>query len=221
MSKKSRDTIFIWFGGVVSERISEITIKTLRSKQSDIGFSKLRSEIVKLADELSLGLLSTHSYCESVIKITKSDLDIDTLEELIPRWASLNKPVMKLLNSIPDKYEKWLVSDYPESWYQVIASRENLSSKYPAKRTIFVSQGDLREMVPRVFDYLARVSSRSLDECILIDSESSRAVAAVRYGLSSIIYVYPDRLEHEFALRGILETEEEVLHPDTSKRVDI
>ena len=76
-------------------------------------------------------------------------------------------------------------------------------------------------MIPNVFDYITLASGHSLDECVLIDSVSSRAVKAVRHGLSSIIYVYPDRLEHEFALRGMLETEEEILHPETSKRVDI
>jgi hypothetical protein len=176
---------------------------------------------MKMADELSLGLRSTRSYCESVIKITSSNLDVITLDELIPRRASLNEPVMNLINSIPEKYEKWLVSDYPESWYQDIASRVDLSSQFPTNRTIFTSQGSLEEMVPGVFDYIVRASDHSIDECVLIDSVSSRAVEAVRHGLSSIIYVYPDRLEHEFALRGILETEEEVLHPEISKRVEI
>lgn len=176
---------------------------------------------MKLADELSLGLRSTHSYCERVIKITNSDLDVYTLEELIPRRASLNKPVVNLINSIPDKYEKWLIADYPEPWFRDITSREGLSSQFPTDRTIFTWQGGLEELIPDVFDLIARTSDHSLDECVLIDSVSSRAVEAVRHGLSAIIYVYPDRLEHEFALRGILETEEEVLHPDTSRRADI
>jgi len=221
MSIKPRHTIFIWFGGVLTNTVTEITLQSLQSDQYASGFKLPRSEINKLADQLSLGMISPHSYCDGVIKITNSTLDIITLEELIPRRASLNKSVMNLINSVSGEYEKWLVSDYPESWYQEIASREDLSSMYPAERMIFTSQGDLEKMVPDVFDYLARASGHSLDRCVLIDSKSSRAVEAVRHGLSSIIYVYPDRLKHEFALRGILETEEEVLHPDISKRVDI
>lgn len=221
MSIKSRDTILIWFGGVVTELISEITMQSLESELSVTRFAQQRCEILKLADELSLGLRSTHSYCERVIKTTNSRLDVYALEELIPAKISLNKPVINLINSIPEKYEIWLISDYPDPWFQDIVSREEFSSQFSADRTIFTSQGDLKKMVPEVFDYIIRASGHSLDECVLIDSVSSRAVAAVRHGLSSIIYVYPDKLDHEFALRGILKTEKEVLHPQTSRRVDI
>lgn len=217
----SRKTIFIWFGGVITALLSEITMQSLQPEFSIGRFIQQRCEIKKMADELSLGLRSTHSYCEDVIKITNSSLDVCTLEERVPARASLNKPVINLVNSIPDKYEKWLISDYPESWFQSITSRENLSLLFPTDRTIFIAQGDLENMVPKVFDYITRASGHSLDECVLIDSISSRAVEAVRHGLSAIIYVYPDRLEHEFALRGMLETEKEVLHPQTSRRVDI
>ncbi len=221
MSIKSRDTLFIWFGGVIAESISEITIQSMQSEFGVSGFAQYRSEINHLADEVSLGVRSTHSFCDSVIKITNSTLDSNTMNSFITDKASLNQPVMNLINSIPDKYEKWLVSDYPETWFHEIASREDLHSSFPSDQTIFTSRGDLEKMVPDVFDYIARASNHSLDECVLIDSVSSRAVKAVRHGLSAIIYVYPDRLEHELALRGMLETEEEVLHPETSRRVDI
>lgn len=221
MSIKSRDTLLIWFGGVVTESISEVTIASLTSDQSVSEFVRQRSEIKQLAEELSLGLKSTHSYCESVVHLTNSSLDVSALEQLILSRASLNKSVMNLFNSVPDKFEKWLVADYPESWFQVLTSRMGLSEQFPTDRTIFTSQGGLKTMVPEVFDYITSASGHSLDECVLIDSVSSRAVQAVRYGLSAIIYVYPERLEHELALRGILETQEEVLHPQTSRRVDI
>lgn len=221
MSIRSRDTIFIWFGGVVTDLITEITMQSLQIEQNFNGSFRQRSEFNKLADELSLGLRSTHSYCDSVLKSTDSSLDVNTLDEMIPSKASLNKPIMYLIDSIPDKFEKWLISDYPESWFQEITSRTDLSSHFPIDRTIFTSQCDLKEMVPMVFTYIGRTSGHPLDECVLIDSISSRAVKAVRCGLSSIVYVYPERLEHELALRGILETEIEVLHPQTSRRVDI
>jgi hypothetical protein len=221
MSSKSRDTLLIWFGGVVTDLISEITIASLTSERSVNEVVRQRSEIKQLAEELSLGLRSTHSYCESVIQLTNSSLDINALEPLILSRASLNKSVMNLFNSIPDKFEKWLISDYPESWFRVLTSRMGLSEQFQTDRTIFTSQGGLEAMVPEVFDYITSASGHSLDECVVIDSVSSRAVQAVRYGLSAIIYVYPERLEHELALRGILETQEEVLHPQTSRRVDL
>jgi hypothetical protein len=221
MSSKSRDTLLIWFGGVVTELISEITIAGLKSEQSVRDFFKQRSEIKQLAEELSLGLRSTHSYCESVIQTTNSSLDVNALEPLILSRASLNKSVLNLFNSIPEKFEKWLISDYPESWFQILSSRMGLLEQFPLDQTIFTSQGGLAAMVPDVFDYITSASGHSLDECVLIDSISYRSVQAVRFGLSAIIYVYPERLEHELALRGILETQEEVLHPQTSRRVDI
>ena len=221
MSKHSGNSIFVWVGGVITEKISEITMQILRSKQGFEGTTLQRSEITKLADELSLGLVSTNAFCKGVIRATNSDLDEETLEDLIPRNATLNTPVIDLVSSISRNYEKWLISDYPESWFQKISSRLDLSSQYPNERIIFVSHGGLKKIVPDVFDYISLISQRSLDECLLIDSMYSRAVGAVRHGLSSIIYVYPERLEHEFALRGILETDVEVLHPETSRRVDI
>ena len=221
MPLASRDTILIWFGGVITELLAEITIQSLQSVQGVSGFFPQRDEIKNLADELSLGLRSPHSYCEQLIKTTNSHLDAKSLEDLILSKASLNNPVINLINSIPDNFEKWLISDYPESWFQVISSGEDCLADFSRDRVIFTSEGDLDEMVPMVFDFATRASGHSLDECILIDSVSSRAVESVRHGLSAIIYVYPDKLEHEFALRGILKTEQEILHPPTSIRVDI
>jgi hypothetical protein len=221
MSLSSRDTILIWFGGVITELVAEITLQSLQSGRDIRGFFPQRVELKQLADELSLGLISPLSYCERVIKTTNSRIDAKTLEELILGGAALNNTVINLIDSIPDKFEKWLISDYPESWFQVISSREDYLAKFSRDRIIFTTQSKLKDMVPLIFNFVVQASGHSLEECILIDSISSRAVEAVRQGLSAIIYVYPDKLEHEFALRGILKTEQEVLHPQSSSRVDL
>lgn len=217
----SRNTIFVWFGGVVTNTIPELTMQSLRLAPSTDEYKQKTGEINDLADKLSLGIISSQSYCESVIYYSHASLDINTLEDLITNSASLNSPCLDLINSIPGNFEKWLISDFPEEWFQKIASRTELSAYFSSDQTIFTIKGGFERMVPGVFDYLAKVSGKTLDECILIDSKSSRAVKAVRYGLSAIIYVYPERLEHEFALRGIFETNVEVLHPQISKRVEI
>jgi hypothetical protein len=221
MLKTTRDALLIWFGGVITELLSEITVQSLQAVGGESGLFPLRSDLKRLAEELSLGVRSPHSYCEQVITTTNSQIDPNTLEELILSKASLNYPVINLIYSIPDKIETWLISDYPESWFKIISSKDERLSKFSRERVIFTSQGGLEQMVPMVFNFASQASGHSIQECIIIDSISSRAVAAVRYGLSAIIYVYPEKLEHEFALRGILEIEQEVLHPKTSRRVDI
>ena len=221
MSIKSRNSIFIWFGGVVTNTIPELTMQSLQLAPSMDEYKQKRIEINELADKLTLGIISYQSYCEGAIKVTQSSLATDTLEDLIISGAAIDLPLLDLINSISGKYGKWLISDYPEEWYQKIAPRTELTSYFSSDHTIFTKNGGLERLVPGVFDYLAKASSHLLDECILIDSKSSRAVKAVRHGLSAIIYVYPERLEHEFALRGIFETNVEVLHPQTSKRVEI
>lgn len=219
MPIKFRNTILIWFGGVITELIPKLTLQMLGLEPNGRDFIQQRSEIHSLAEKLSLGVMSARAYCAAAINITHSNFEIDTLEVLIQGRASLNQPVMDVLDPIPAKYEKWLISDYPESWFREIALRTNLTSQFPADRTIFTSQSDLYKMVPMNFEFISRASGHPLDECVLIDSLSSRAVQAVRGGLSAIIYVYPEKLEHELALRGLLETELEVLHPQTSIRV--
>jgi len=140
---------------------------------------------------------SPQSFSEHVIKTTNSHFDAKTLDELILNRTSLNDPVLNLINSIPDKFGKLLISDYPESWFQVISSMEDRLAKFSRDRVIFSTQGNLEEMVPLFFNFVTRVSGHSLDECILIDSVSSRAMGAVRHGLSAITYEYPDKLKHE------------------------
>lgn len=133
--------------------------------------------------------------------------------------ASLNQPAIDLIAKIPQEYERWLVVDYPADWYRELSGRWGLQDIFPLRQTIYISGLKLTRLVPEIFYRLPSCASRRMDECLVIDPISKRAVAAMRHGMASIIYVYPDRLKHELALQGILPTDMDVMHPTSSERV--
>jgi hypothetical protein len=74
-------------------------------------------------------------------------------------------------------------------------------------------------MTPDIFYHLPQKAGRRMDDCIVIDANSARAVQSMKVGLASIIYVYPQRLKLELALQEIWRTDADVMHPTSSERV--
>jgi hypothetical protein len=56
-----------------------------------------------------------------------------------------------------------------------------------------------------------------MDDCLVIDPDSARSVEAMKHGLATIIYVYPERLKHEAGFAGIRQTECQCSAPNARK----
>ncbi len=211
--------IFFWFGGVLTQSVLEVTFQAMFPNKGYAGKYKERNEIKKLAEEFSLGLFSAQKYCEQAIKCCNINISADVLETKIKKEAFLRKPILALMEGLSPMFNLWLISDYPKVWLEEITKNEDRLGQLFGDRILYTSAFQLNRMVPDIFYYITRGANSPMDECFMIDGMSSRAIEAVKHGLQSTIYVYPQRLEHELAMRKILKTDNEVLHPSSSERI--
>jgi FMN phosphatase YigB (HAD superfamily) len=218
---KVYSAIFFWFGGVLTASLPERTLAELMPGVKGNAVIPVRQNIRSLAGELTLGKITSQQFCQQAIAVCQSSLDAAELASRIIAAASLNESVTGLIAKIPATYERWLVVDYPADWYQELAARWKLDSLFQENRTVFSAELKLLRTIPEIFYLLPQKAGRAMDDCLVIDPESARSVEAMKHGLATIIYVYPERLKHELALQGIWQTEANVLHPAASERVSL
>lgn len=218
---KIYDAVFFWFGGVLTETVSELTAGELIPDAKGHQALKNRQRIRELAEELSLGRIAASKYCEQTIALCEASLGPSELNRGIIESASLRQPIVELIERMPASYERWLIIDCPVDWYQALSERWKIRSLFSEEWTVVTSELKLSRMVPEIFYHLPAIAGRSMDECITVDACSARAVQSMEHGLASIIYVYPERLRLELALQGMWQTEADVMHPTSSERVEI
>lgn len=218
---KVYSAIFFWFGGVLTASLLERTLAELIPGVKGNAVIPFRQKIRSLAGDIPMGKIASQQYCQQAITVCQSNLGAPELASKISAAASLNESVAGLIARVPASYERWLVVDYPADWYQELAARWKLGSLFQENRTVFTAQLKLLRLIPDIFYHLPQEAGRAMDDCLVIDPESARSVEAMKHGLATIIYVYPERLKHELALQGIWQTEANVLHPAASERVSL
>jgi hypothetical protein len=212
--------IFFWLGGVLTETIPELTRSALFPEADGHEAVRMQQKIRDLIMNLSLGKITSREFCERAIARCESSIPVSNLDRLIVDTASLKQPVADMVVEIPEAYERWLIVDFPIDWFRELANRLKIDSLFPFNRTIFTVELEIQRMVPEVFYHLPSRAGRAMDDCIVIDPVSARAVEAMKHGLAAIIFVYPERLKHELAMQGIWQTDANVLHPTSSERVN-
>ena len=213
--------IFFWLGGVLTESLPELNKAALFPEAGGHEAVRKQQLIRDLIEDLSLGKISPQEYSKQAIARCGAGMKSSNLEQLVLDLATLRQPVADIVERIPEAYERWLIIDYPVNWFKELADRLKLYSLFPENRTIFTAKFKIQRMVPEVFYFLPSNAGRAMKDCIVIDPISARAVEAMKHGLATIIYVYPERLKHEFAMQGIWQTDTEVIHPSSSERVSI
>jgi hypothetical protein len=218
--KKYR-TILFWFGGVLTGTLGKMSEAVLFPQVSGRQAVDFLIELRTPAEQLILGNITPAEYCRKAAELCGSELSPEEIEKRIGAAARLQEKVFQIVADIPEEYERWLVVDFPMEWYSEWATRWKINSVFPENRVIITAGMKLPRLVPEVFYHLPASVGKTMDECLIIDPEPSRAVKAMRHKLASIIYVYPQRLVHELALQGIWQTDADVMHPTSSERVNI
>ncbi len=213
--------IFFWLGGVLMESILDATLAAISidaDKKVDL---RTRIEVRGWVEELSLGQLPPSDYCQRIIDSGPNPLQKEDLESRLIERMRLEPGVVQVIQEIPETYQQWLLIDYPNSWLEQFRDAEQLEEHFPGDRRIHATSLKANEFGPEFYSAVPEQAGFQLSECLIVDADSTRAIGAIRHGLASIIYVYPEHLKHEFALQGIIQTDTEVLHPSSSERVDI
>lgn len=211
--------VFFWLGGVLTPTLPELTLAELAPTLKGHAFVHTRQQLRALADEAALGKIDATAYCEGALEVCQASTTIAALEQKLIAATALRQSLAKMIGEIPSRYERWLVVDTPPAWFAALADRAQIESLFPGHRLIFTAQLEMLRMTPDVFYRLPQKAARSMDDCIVIDANASRAVESLRHGLASIFYVYLDRLKMELALQEIWQTDADVMHPVASARV--
>jgi hypothetical protein len=213
--------IFFWLSGVLTESLPELNKAALFPEAGGHEAVRKQQLIRDLIEDLSLGKISSQEYCEQAIARCAAGMTSSNLEQLMLDLATLRQPVAEIVERIPEAHTRWLIVDFPVNWFKELADRLKIYSLFPENQIVFTAMFQMQRMVPDIFYFLPSKAGRAMKDCIVIDPISARAVEAMKHGLATIIYVYPERLKHEFAMQGIWQTDTEVIHPSSSERVNI
>jgi hypothetical protein len=204
---------------VLVPSLPELTMAELTPGLKGHAFVHTRQQLRALAEEVALGTLSATSYCKGALAVCQAKRSVAALEPKLIAAASLHQPLAKMISEIPNSYQRWLVVDYPQAWYETLADRAQIDALFAADHLIFTSQLEMLRLVPDVFYRLPQKAARPMQDCIIVDADAGRAVESFKHGLASIFYVYLDRLKMELALQEIWQTDADVMHPSASERV--
>jgi FMN phosphatase YigB (HAD superfamily) len=206
-------TVFAWMGGVLSETIPEAVARVVYSKPlEEIGFDA-RQQIKQWADELSLGRISGTRFAQHIIDLSQAKIEPERVQTAITGSLEFHDDAADVLKELASPVSVWIISDYPSDWHCQIYDRFHLSRYIPRDRVILTANCQLERMVPAVFFAILRASRSTIATSLMIDKKSSRAVEAVRHGLSSAVYVDAVRLRREFFLRRMLPAPAGFIHP--------
>jgi hypothetical protein len=163
-----------------------------------------RLNLQALCEDLSLGRINRHAFCSRVVELVALNIPIENFETQLKKLFSVRTPVLDVIKSLPASYQIWLILDIPQEWYQSLEDRFSLRIFFPEDRLIFTTSAHAHRLDPDIFYYISRIANQPIDACVIVDGHSSRAVHAVRHGLSSTIFVDTRRLIRDFTLRGML-----------------
>lgn len=214
-------TILFWFGGVLTENLVDLALSIVMPGARGQDFVRYRKMLEPHTLALIRGTQKPHVYCQNIVHEFESELNANQFEDSLIKGIHLHTDVVNIIQEIPEEYSRWLISDYPLKWYEVVSNSLDSPKLFPSNRVIFTADIKSADVQSQIYDHLPIFVGQSMSNCLIIDSNSARAVRGVKRGLASIIYVYPQRLKHELALQKILQAESEVMHPNYSERVEL
>jgi hypothetical protein len=207
-------------GGVLAPTLPELTMAELTPGLKGHDFVHLRQQLRFLAEDAALGKLSPAAYCEAAIAACHATANPVALEQKLLAAATLSQPLAKLISEIPNRYDRWLVVDYPQMWYWQLADRPQIDALFPNDHIIFADQLALLSLTPDIFYRLPQTAGHLMKECIIVDGDAGRAVQSHKHGLAAVFNVYLHQLKLGLALQEIWQTDADVMHPTASERVN-
>ena len=103
-----------------------------------------------------------------------------------------------------ENYDLWLISDYPPEFQDIIFDKNNFEDYFSSEKTIRCSELQSARVKPDIYYFAVNKSGYPMSNCLLVDSNTPRAVESVRIGFSSIIYIDLQRFRRELVLREML-----------------
>jgi hypothetical protein len=198
------ECIFFWQGGVISGEFDKLIFSAINQLYSDVNISPFNQDFLATVEKLSLGEIGFDDFCISLSETLKVDINPKNLKNQISKRIILYSDVLEVAKELIVSHEIWMISDFTPEFQAAIHKNSNLKEVFNTDNTILCSSAKLTRTVPDIFFRSTAISRHPMENCMLVDNNSQRAVTALRMGLSSIIFVDVSRFRRELVLRKIL-----------------
>jgi len=106
----------------------------------------------------------------------------------------------KILSTLNPELELYLIVDIPKTDFMQITGAGELAGCF--HKTLYLDEyGGAK--VPGVFDRIVESSGGAREECLVLDSNLKRAVAAINSRLPAAVVIDDEHFEREFLLRRL------------------
>lgn len=220
MSKKYQSILF-WFDGLFNDSIASLTLTALKPELTGGEKIALRQKLQLLHRDLAIGKIDVETYCRQAAEVSDAKTPSGSLIQSILDSSVLHQEFYDIYKQIASENDPKVVVDIPRVWFDQMVSRWKAADSFPEDRLIFTEQFDLKRIYPDIFYFIPQAIGRQMGECLMVDPQQMRAVAAHKLGLASATYVYPRRMKIDLAIQGIWKTTEDVYHPKAGGRPNL
>ena len=196
--------LFFWFSGVLSLSIPAAISNTVKRKGNPADPFSFEIRLQPLYEKLSLGLIDGSEFSRKICNELQLPIEPEAFEDAFLASIEPNQLVIEIIKRIPDQFQPWLIVDYPAAWFGQMTISMEILRLFPMEKILFSPECGLNRISPDIFMWLTSRINKTMENCLLIDSNSRRVIEALIYGLPSAIFVDARRLEREFFLRKII-----------------
>lgn len=210
---RERRSIIFWMGGVITQSLLEVTTQVIEARSKKNVNLPALPRFQELCEQFTLGKIDDLQFFTEIISHGKFGLDPATI---LSEAIEILKPEPRTLAAIgllPPKYQRWLLCEYPRSWYEQIAKKYGMESYFPSDHVIILPDSGLEQIAPKIFDFLPVRVGDTLENCLYFDKDPKRVIAAINRMFPAVIYVDPSRLEREFVMRNFIDRNQPVHTP--------
>ena len=196
-------SVHFWIGGVIAPRLWQLTRSVLEKNGVETS-PDLCFDMIDLERKIGAGSISCDEYCRHVLERARLPLSPERLASAIENRIELTPGLFDIVAALSREHHLYLLSDYPRQWLQPAVMRLGLARYFPDQNIVMMDTYSLVELSSDLFGRLASPRSLVPDNGLLVDGDPPRAMAALRAGIQTAIFVDAPRLKREFTLLEML-----------------
>lgn len=210
---RERRSLIFWMGGLVTPSLLEGCNNALEEMgQTGINLPAIPG-FEQLSEKLALGQIDDLQFFNEIFAAGKISLDAGDILPKVKERMLPDPRTLAAINLLPAKYQRWLICEFPQDWYEQISKKHGLNGIFNDDHVIFLSKTGLERITPEIFDFLPERVGDTLENCLYFDRDPKRVIAAINRTFPAVIYVDPTRLEREFVMRNFIDRHQPVHTP--------
>ena len=163
-----------------------------------------RNDLYKLEDDYSIGRISTEAFFDQLSHILQDETKPSDIWSLIYQRSMLIEGILSILNELKEDYTLHGFSHFPPDILDKLLLKFGLDTMFDKDNIIYSAEYTESILNDSLFKRLIDENWIQPHKTVWIDAQPKRTSQAIRFDISSIIFVDARRLRREIALRGLL-----------------